>query len=408
MKNIQSKSKELLKAESLISDLAKPHAPKGTEIQAVIDQWIHAIATDSEFYCNAELVRSDELKVTVISELKQQGIYTNREEFFDHVFGHLSLKPIKAPAFRFIDLFAGIGGVRLGFQNNGGACVFSSEYEKGAQRTYQENHGELPFGDITLIGAEKIPDHDILLAGFPCQPFSHAGVSARTSVGKESGFLCETQGTLFFDVMRVVDTKKPKIVFLENVKNIERHDAGKTFKTIKNSLEESGYNFFYKIIDSSSLVPQRRLRCYIVAVRRDLNFDFNFPEISGDSLPLMSILEPSVDAMYTISDKLWQGHINRSRRNVERGTGFTAYAADLNKPSKTIVARYGKDGKECLIPQEGKNPRMLTQRECARLQGFPEDFIVPKTRTPAYKQFGNSVVVPVISKLAENIKKELA
>jgi DNA (cytosine-5)-methyltransferase 1 len=220
-------------------------------------------------------------------------------------------------------------------------------------------------------------------------------------------FLCETQGTLFFDVLRVVNYKRPKVIFLENVRNLVRHDKGKTFETIRNSLINSGYNFSYEIIDSSSFVPQRRVRCYMVGIRKDLGKSFKFPNIEGPPIPLKSILEDEVDDMYTISDKLWQGHINRTKRNIERGTGFTAHTADLEKPSKTIVARYGKDGKECLIPQENKNPRMLTQRECARLQGFPEEFIVPLVRTPAYKQFGNSVVVPLISELANKIKMDI-
>lgn len=403
-----NKKVELLKqAEQLIMPLASPHLPPGTELQAVIDQWIHAIATDSELFCDPDTVDQDLLKRQLRLTLLENDIFSTRSQFFDAAFSNLKLKPLKNPTFRFIDLFAGIGGVRLGFQNAGGACVFSSEYDRSAQRTYKLNHGDVPFGDITKIDEKSIPSHDVLLAGFPCQPFSHAGVSARTAVGKKHGFLCDTQGTLFFDVMRIIESKSPKVIFLENVRNLERHDQGRTFQTIKDSIERSGYHFSYKIIDSSSLVPQRRVRCYIVGVRKDIGNFFEFPEISGEPLPLRSILEHNVDDIYTISDKLWKGHIDRTRRNVERGTGFTAFTANLEKPSKTIVARYGKDGKECLIPQIGKNPRMLTQRECARLQGFPEQFEAASSRTPAYKQFGNSVVVPVITKLAIKIKKDL-
>lgn len=394
-------------AEQLLEPLAIPHVPEGSEVKAVVDQWMHSLATDSDFFCNSLVSDHEQLKSSILSLLKKKKLYKNRNEFFNMVFGRLKLRPVKDASFRFIDLFAGIGGIRLGFQNIGGVCVFSSEYDKGAQKTYLENHGEFPFGDITKINESMIPNHDILLAGFPCQPFSHAGVSARTAIGKKHGFLCDTQGTLFFDVMRIIDAKKPKIVFLENVRNLERHDEGRTFKTIKENIENSGYSFSYKLIDSSSMVPQRRIRCYMVAIRNDLGLKFEFPNFDGDALPLKSILEKNVDDIYTISDKLWDGHINRTIRNVNRGTGFTAYTADLNKPSKTIVARYGKDGKECLIPQVGKNPRMLTQRECARLQGFPEEFIVPKSRTPAYKQFGNSVVVTVVSKIAEKIKMDI-
>ena len=207
--------------------------------------------------------------------------------------------------------------------------------------------------------------------------------------------------------MRVIDAKKPKVVFLENVRNLERHDQGRTFQTIQNTIKESGYKFSYKVIDSSTVVPQRRIRCYMVAVRNDISSNFSFPDFTGESKPLKTILEKEVDDKFTISDKLWQGHINRTKRNLERGTGFTAHTADLNKPSNTIVARYGKDGKECLIPQEGKNPRLLTPKECSRLLGFPDSFIIPAAKTPAYKQFGNSVVVPVIEKIANRIRKEI-
>ncbi|MFJ5356583.1 DNA cytosine methyltransferase [Pectobacterium sp. CHL-2024] len=400
---MKNNSEVINKAEKLIEPLVISHVPEGTEPKALVDQWLHAIATDSQFFCNSNISSPATLKEQVLSLLKEQGLYVDREHFFDCVFGDLKLKPTKDAKFKFIDLFAGIGGVRLGFQNAGGACVFSSEYDRGAQNTYKINHGEYPFGDITRIDEKQIPDHDILLAGFPCQPFSHAGVSARNAVGKQHGFLCDTQGTLFFDVLRVIKEKKPKVVFLENVRNLETHDQGKTFDTIKRSIEEEGYVFFHKIIDSSSLVPQRRVRCYMIGVREDIDAQFVFPEVSGEPVPLRSVLQKKVDDIYTISDKLWHGHIARTKRNVERGTGFTAYLADLDKPSNTIVARYGKDGKECLIPQVGKNPRMLTPRECARLQGFPEEFEVPVSRTPAYKQFGNSVVVPVINILANKL-----
>ena len=390
-------------AQYELAEIAEIHTPEGSLVEATVDQWLHAVATKSQLFCDPALAQPAELKKDVVKILKRHKLYSNRAEFFDTVFGELALKPEVDPQFRFIDLFAGIGGVRLGFQNNGGACVFSSEYDKGAQSTYKKNHGEIPFGDITLISEKHIPDHDFLLAGFPCQPFSHAGVSARNSIGQFHGFACETQGTLFFDVLRIVEAKRPKVVFLENVRNLKSHEKGKTFSVIKESIEELGYSFDFALVDSSSVVPQRRVRCYMVCIRDDIKAQFEFPSFEGAPLPLRSILQESVDEKYTISDRLWQGHINRTKRNLDRGTGFTANVADLDKPSNTIVARYGKDGKECLIPQKGDNPRMLTPRECARLQGFPESFILPAARTPAYKQFGNSVVVPVISQLAKRI-----
>jgi len=317
--------------------------------------------------------------------------------------------------FTFIDLFAGIGGFRLALKSNGGKPLFSSEWDVAAQKTYYKNYGEYPFGDINLFTNDDVSDeeleklipvHDILAGGFPCQPFSRAGVSARNSLGLPHGFDCTTQGTLFYSIERIAKIKKPKILLLENVRNLVSHDSGKTFETIRKSIEKLGYQFFYSILNSETLVPQRRVRCFIVGVRNDLyeqKGGFQFPEFKGDPLPLRSILDENPMSSYTISDKLWTGHKTRSLRNKNRGTGFTTYEADLDRPSNTIVARYGKDGKECLIPQVDDNPRMLTIDECKRLFGYPEDFFMPTFRTPAYKLLGNSVVVPVVEKIAETI-----
>jgi len=314
--------------------------------------------------------------------------------------------PVQQPVFTFIDLFAGIGGFRIALQEENGKCVFSSELDQYAKRTYETNFGEALFGDIRNIYENEIPDHDILCAGFPCQPFSLAGVSARNSLNTSHGFACQTQGTLFFEIARIVAARKPRVVFLENVKNLVSHNSGKTFSVIRSTMESLGYSFSYKLIDSSSVVPQKRIRCYMVCIRGSSE-QFDFPEITGPSLPLCSILEKEVDASFTISSKLWKGHQRRTERNLKRGTGFTAFCADTGKPSNTLVARYGKDGKECLIPQDRGNPRMLTPRECARLQGFPENFIIPVAKTTAYKQFGNSVAVPVIRIIASQIVKTL-
>lgn len=383
------------------------------EVIALANQWIHAHAYGTDFSAIDD-VTADFLIRPVINNFLIKNHIVNLHELIRSI---SPFAPLNKTNFKFIDLFAGIGGFRLALQELGGLCVFGSEWDSSAKSTYQKNYGELPFGDITRFTADDItdskldlliPDHDILAGGFPCQPFSHAGVSARSAIGKDHGFKCETQGTLFFDVVRIAQVKKPKFLFLENVRNIERHDEGRTFDIIKRSIAEIGYKFHYALIDSSSLVPQRRVRCYMVCVRNDVAGDFKFPEFPGDPLPLKSILESNVPDIYTISDKLWEGHINRTRRNLERGTGFTAFIADLSKPANTLVARYGKDGKECLIPQEGKNPRMLTPRECARLQGYPESFILPKARTPAYKQFGNSVSVPIVRKIAKSIVEKLS
>lgn len=262
--------------------------------------------------------------------------------------------------FKFIDLFAGIGGFRLALDSLGGSCVFTSEIDRQAAETYAANHSGGIHGDIREItGSQKndnfidlmIEDHDVLTGGFPCQPFSLAGVSARNSLGQAHGLLDEAQGTLFYDIARIVNVKRPKALLLENVSNIIHHNDGKTFKTIRAIIEEKlGYQFFFKVLDSETLVPQKRKRCFIVAFRNPVN-RFDFPVLEGKPLPLRNALEDYVDESFTISDKSWQGHQRRTRSNLERGAGFTAYEANLDKPSHTLVARYYKDGKECLIPQ---------------------------------------------------------
>lgn len=308
--------------------------------------------------------------------------------------------------FTFVDLFAGIGGFRIALQELNGLCVFSSEWDKQAQYTYKLNFGERPFGDITKQEVKKyIPKKfDVLCGGFPCQPFSRAGVSARNSLGKSHGFDDEVQGNLFFEIIDIVEQHKPKVLFLENVKNLRSHDNGNTFRTIEGMIRDLGYSFDSTLINAQTEVPQRRERTYMVCFRNE-KIKFKFPEFKGEPKKLGSILEKDVLSSFTISDNLWLGHRIRSKRNKDRGTGFTVSLADLNKPANTIVARYYKDGKECLIPQEGANPRMLTPRECARLQGFPENFRHHPSKTPAYKQFGNSVAVPVIRKIASEIIK---
>lgn len=317
--------------------------------------------------------------------------------------------------FRFADICAGIGGFRLALQRAGGKCVFSSELDNAARQTYFNNYGEVPFGDIKQFtdGLSDpqidllIPDHDVLAAGFPCQPFSKAGVSARNHLGQESGFDCETQGTIFFDIKRIAEVKRPAVLLLENVKNLLTHDEGKTFAVIRHALEdELRYSFASQVLDASSLVPQRRERCYIVCFRRRKT-TFSFPRLSKTQLPLKSILEENPEGRYTISNKLWKGHKKRSKRNRARNTGFVVDTADINKPANTLIARYGKDGKECLVPQEGKNPRLLMPRECARLQGFPENFKLHEQATVAYRQFGNAVAVPVVEKIVKKVVAEI-
>ena len=312
--------------------------------------------------------------------------------------------------FTFIDLFAGIGGIRLGFERTGGKCVFSSEWDKYSQLTYSVNFGEVPAGDITKIDACDIPDHDILLAGFPCQPFSIAGVSKKKSLGRETGFKDQTQGTLFFDVCRILEEKRPKAFLLENVKNLCSHDKGNTFRVIRDSLLELDYLIFYKILDGQHWVPQHRERIIIVGFdkRRYPDAEFEFDLTYPDRQPVMAdILQTEVDPRYTLSDKLWNYLQAYAAKHKEAGNGFGYGIAPPDGISRTLSARYYKDGSEILIEQSGKNPRKLTPRECARLQGFPDNFMIPVSDTRAYKQFGNSVVVPMIEDVAKLIVAKL-
>ena len=313
--------------------------------------------------------------------------------------------------FTFIDLFAGIGGTRLAFENVGGKCVYSNEWNKYCQKTYFANFNEQPDGDITKVNADDIPDHDVLVAGFPCQPFSIAGVSKKNSMGRATGFQDKTQGTLFFDVCRVLEAKRPKAFMLENVKNLKSHDRGNTFKVIMESLEELDYEVFYNILDGQQFVPQHRERIIIVGFDRKrygslIGFDFNLSP--PKRRPVMrDILEESVDPKYTLSDKLWAYLQQYAAKHKAAGNGFGYGIADPDGISRTLSARYYKDGSEILIEQKGSNPRKLTPRECARLQGFPDTFLIPVSDTQAYMQFGNSVVVPMIENVAQLIINKL-
>jgi DNA (cytosine-5)-methyltransferase 1 len=314
------------------------------------------------------------------------------------------------PKFQFVDLFAGIGGIRLAYQNLGGKCVFTSEWDGFSKKTYEANFGEVPFGDITKFSEKEIPDHDILLAGFPCQPFSIAGVSKKNALGRKHGFLDETQGTLFFDVARIIKHKKPSAFMLENVKNLVSHDKGKTFKVITETLKELGYSIHYKILDGKHFVPQHRERIIIVGFRNEIykgKENFQFPKLPEPILKFKDILEPKPLDKYTLTDHLWEYLQNYAAKHKALGNGFGFGMTDLNGISRTMSARYYKDGAEILIPQKNKNPRRLTPRECARLQGFPDTFEIKVSDNQAYRQFGNSVVVPLIQSVGKNIVKEL-
>lgn len=324
--------------------------------------------------------------------------------------------------FTFIDLFAGIGGIRLGFESIGGKCVFTSEWNDWSKKTYEANFGQESsiVGDIVPFPASEVPDHDVLLAGFPCQPFSIAGISKKNSLGRPHGFECTTQGTLFFDVARIIAAKRPKAFMLENVKNLTSHNKGETFRIILETLrDELGYQVFYKVIDARSWVPQHRERIIIVGFREETNFTWDNLNVPTENPLLSSILHPEdgtetfeypytegskalVNAKYTLSDNLWQYLQDYAAKHRAKGNGFGYGLVTKNDVARTLSARYYKDGSEILISRgKNKNPRRLTPRECARLMGFNDSYKIVVSDTQAYKQFGNSVAVPVIKAVAK-------
>lgn len=347
----------------------------------------------------------------------------------------LSLRSTAAAAgrFTFADLFAGIGGFRMGFESVGGTCVFTSEWDPHAQATYQANFGDQEvYGDITKIPAAEIPDHDVLLAGFPCQPFSIAGVSKKNALGRKHGFECKTQGTLFFDVERVIEAKRPKIFVLENVKNLQSHDGGRTFEVIRWTLEDKlGYRLSKRVIDARGFVPQHRERIFIVGVRPDLGDAFDFSDVriprSDDGPKLGSILHPEdgseepeerfTDSLgrvlpkYTLTPALWQYLRDYASKHKAAGNGFGFGLVDPDSVARTLSARYYKDGSEILVRRRTGPPRRLTPRECARLMGFDrpgrQRFRIPVSDTQAYRQFGNSVAVPVVEAVARALVARL-
>ncbi|WP_287597534.1 DNA (cytosine-5-)-methyltransferase [Thermomonas sp.] len=342
------------------------------------------------------------------------------------------LLPLADPAasgncdFQFIDLFAGIGGIRMAFEAHGGRCVFTSEWNAYAQKTYLANFpasAHAMEGDITKVDAADIPDHDVLLAGFPCQPFSIAGVSKKNALGRAHGFADETQGTLFFDVARIIAAKRPAAFLLENVKNLVSHDKGNTFRVIKRVLEEElGYHITCKVVDGAHFVPQHRERILIVGFREKTDFSFADMDFPTHKPTMSDILHPEngseqpeghfttgpkakVDDRYTLTPKLWAYLQAYAAKHRAAGNGFGFGLVGPDSVSRTLSARYYKDGSEILVSQgPRKRPRRLTPRECARLMGFPDDFVIPVSDTQAYKQFGNSVVMPVMREVARVMK----
>lgn len=349
-----------------------------------------------------------------------------------YAFGLQCLLPFESPLvndapFTFIDLFAGIGGIRKAFEGLGGHCVFTSEWDSYAQKTYADNYpgGHQINGDITQMDATDIPDHDVLLAGFPCQPFSIAGVSKKNALGKAHGFACETQGTLFFDVARIIEAKRPRAFLLENVKNLVSHDKGRTFDVIRRTLtHDLGYHIHYRVIDGAHFVPQHRERILIVGFREPTNFDFDAlplpakgrrtlreilhktdgsePLLPWDGYRFFNHAGQRVDPKYTLTDKLWAYLQGYAAKHRAKGNGFGFGLVTPDSVTRTLSARYYKDGSEILVYQGANaNPRRLTPRECARLMGFPDTFRIPVSDTRAYKQFGNSVVVDVMAHVAK-------
>jgi DNA (cytosine-5)-methyltransferase 1 len=339
---------------------------------------------------------------------------------FDHIANRPQPVPESIP-FTFIDLFAGIGGLRIGFQRMGGNCVFTSEWNKYAQKTYLKWFGDEPNGDITKIKPKDIPKHDVLIAGFPCQPFSIAGVSKKNSLGRAHGFKCLTQGTLFFDVINILEIRRPPVVVLENVKNLKSHDEGRTWKVIKNNLEEQEYWVFDKVLDASDFgVPQHRERVFIICFDKRVfttKPPFEFPKPIKGKTKLRDILDPEPPDKYTLTDHLWNYLQEYAKRHAEKGNGFGFGLADLDGITRTLSARYYKDGSEILIPQKGNNPRRLTPQEAARLMGFDAEVAkmlgfkgelpIIVSDTQAYRQFGNAVVPAVAIAVARQVVKIL-
>lgn len=359
----------------------------------------------------------------------ESGVDAPRKVVLDYLRGIVDRPEDYVPrsdvAFRFIDLFAGIGGLRRAFEKIGGECVLTSEWDPYAVRTYRANFSckHPVIGDIVQVAAENIPDHDVLLAGFPCQPFSIAGVSKKNALGQSHGFACDTQGTLFFEVARIIQKKEPRFFLLENVKNLASHDGGRTFRTIRNVLtEELGYKIFWKVIDAKGVVPQHRERVFIVGFKDDTTFSWEGLELPDARFgpKLRTILHPEdgseepeapytdekgmVAKKYRLTPHLWQYLQDYAAKHQKKGNGFGFGLVGPEDVARTLSARYYKDGSEILVRRSRGTPRRLTPRECARLMGFDgpreSSFAIPVSDTRAYKQFGNSVVVPVVEAVA--------
>lgn len=400
-----------------------------------IDSVLQYLAIARQHHTQAEIAKYLEVDVKTIR--RWEARQSSPKPYVAHALRQLIL-PFGTPksddaAFKFIDLFAGIGGIRAAFEGIGGQCVFTSEWDSYAQKTYAENFhdGHLIAGDITQVDAASIPDHDVLLAGFPCQPFSIAGVSKKNALGRKHGFHDETQGTLFFDVCRIIDEKRPRAFLLENVKNLMSHDKGRTFDVIRRALtEQLGYHIHHRVIDGAHFTPQHRERIIIVGFREDVAFDINAvplpakgckvmrdilhrtdgsePLIESDGDKYFDHANASVLTKYTLTDKLWAYLQNYAAKHKAAGNGFGFGLVYPDSVSRTLSARYYKDGSEILVSQgEKKNPRRLTPRECARLMGFPDTYRIPVSDTKAYQQLSQAAVMPMVKAVATLIAPHL-
>lgn len=418
--------------EEVTKDGLKVYGSTSDETQvAILSHYLHSfdgkqdIATSEKRYEILEAIhdyieyrKQQDKKNNKWEDINEERIKVAAENPFEcdlfADFFHVPFPAPKNPKFTFIDLFAGIGGFRLAMQAQGGKCVFSSEWNIYAKKTYFANFGDMPFGDITKeVTKSYIPEQfDVLCAGFPCQPFSIAGVSKKKSLGRETGFKDKTQGTLFFDVADIISRHRPKAFFLENVKNLTSHDKGNTFRVIKETLEELRYSVHTLVMDGQTYVPQHRERIMIVGFNKDIFAGkeiFTFPEQHEATRSIKEILDPNIDPKYTLSDKLWTYLQNYAEKHRAKGNGFGFGLVDLNGITRTLSARYYKDGSEILIPQgEGKNPRRLSPRECARLMGYPDQYRIDcVSDVQAYRQCGNSVIVPLIAAVSEQLIKTL-
>ena len=365
------------------------------------DMMLRNIPDEEYQWVNSERERLKMSQTEFVASVLRNGRLTDERERMPLLFSSSAPARAATPTqlpFKFVDLFAGIGGFRIALERLGGECVYSCEKDRYSQRTYGSWFGDQPIDDIREIQAVDLPDHDILAAGFPCQPFSIAGVSKKKSLGRPHGFKCADQGNLFFVLASLIELKRPPVLFLENVKNLRSHDGGRTWRVIKDTLEEH-YWAFADVIDAAGWVPQHRERIYIVCFNKEVFRTppaFEFPKAPEQRPKLKDILEPSVDPKYTLSDHLWRYLQDYAEKHKAKGNGFGFGIADPEGITRTLSARYHKDGSEILIAQRGTSPRRLTPRECARLMGFDDEREFVVSDTQAYRQFGNAVVPKVV------------